>query len=61
MITDDVLGYRGTTVVVTGCASRMGQATATILGESGSVLYTDQGFVGGLLTGRIDPSVLVVE
>lgn len=59
MITDDVLGYRGTTVVVTGCASGMGQAT--ILGESGSVLYTDQGFVGGLLTGRIDPSVLVVE
>jgi hypothetical protein len=28
---------------------------------SGAVLYTDQGFAGGMFTGQIDPSVLVPD
>lgn len=33
---DDVLGYEGKRVVVTGCASGMGAATAALLGELGA-------------------------
>jgi NAD(P)-dependent dehydrogenase (short-subunit alcohol dehydrogenase family) len=36
----DGLGYRDTTVVVTGCASGMGEATARILGEMGARVHT---------------------
>lgn len=36
----DGLGYRGATVVVTGSASGMGQATAKILGELGAAVHT---------------------
>lgn len=36
----DVLGYRNTKVVITGCASGMGEATARILGELGAELHT---------------------
>jgi NAD(P)-dependent dehydrogenase (short-subunit alcohol dehydrogenase family) len=35
----DGLGYRDTTVVVTGCASGMGEATARILGEMGARVH----------------------
>jgi NAD(P)-dependent dehydrogenase (short-subunit alcohol dehydrogenase family) len=35
----DVLGYRGSTVVVTGCASGMGEATARVLGELGARVH----------------------
>ena len=35
----DGLGYRGRTVVVTGCASGMGEATARILGELGATVH----------------------
>jgi NAD(P)-dependent dehydrogenase (short-subunit alcohol dehydrogenase family) len=35
----DGLGYRGTRVVVTGAASGMGEATATILGELGAEVH----------------------
>ncbi len=35
----DALGYRGTTVVVTGCSSGMGEATARILGELGADVH----------------------
>lgn len=35
----DGLGYRGTTVVVTGCASGMGEATARILGDLGAQVH----------------------
>ena len=35
----DGLGYRDTTVVVTGCASGMGEATARILGELGARVH----------------------
>ena len=35
----DGLGYRGSTVVVTGCASGMGAATARILGELGARVH----------------------
>jgi NAD(P)-dependent dehydrogenase (short-subunit alcohol dehydrogenase family) len=35
----DVLGYRDTTVVVTGCGSGMGEATARILGELGARVH----------------------
>ena len=41
MSVDDagVLGYRGATVVVTGCSSGMGEATARILGELGAEVH----------------------
>ena len=35
----DGLGYQGSTVVVTGCASGMGEATARILGELGAQVH----------------------
>jgi len=35
----DGLGYRGATVVVTGSASGMGQATAQVLGELGATVH----------------------
>ncbi|MDT3439238.1 MULTISPECIES: SDR family oxidoreductase [unclassified Pseudofrankia] len=35
----DGLGYRGATVVVTGCASGMGQATARVLGDLGARVH----------------------
>jgi len=35
----DVLGYRGTKAVVTGCSSGMGEAAARILGDLGADVY----------------------
>ena len=35
----DGLGYRGRTVVVTGCASGMGEATARILHRLGATVH----------------------
>jgi NAD(P)-dependent dehydrogenase (short-subunit alcohol dehydrogenase family) len=39
MDTLDALGYRDATVVVTGCSSGMGEATARILGELGANVH----------------------
>ena len=49
----DGLGYRETTVVVTGASSGMGPLNAVV---TGAVLYTDQGLAGGLFTGSLDAS-----
>jgi NAD(P)-dependent dehydrogenase (short-subunit alcohol dehydrogenase family) len=36
---NDILGYKGKTVVITGAASGMGQAAATLLVELGAEVY----------------------
>ena len=50
---NDVLGYQGTTALVTGAASGMGQATAAVLVELGATVYgldvkpsTERGVIG---------------